>query len=283
VPNQEQEWVARREFDLPDPEAESGRTTFVRGEPVPNDLVDENPQTKDWDLVVLSNSDEGIKAYDQFERLQEAEEEREETPQERQAREDAELHPDDYVESIIGETEEVHSTEENPDLSPEEEAEVLAELHSDDYIADILGDREEPEAADPDDSVDFTYDDEGNVVRRGSLESGEIEAERNEDLHADLDLGDRVDEREEIEEVYGPGGAPTVLTHPPSESLGIPPGDQRLTQSPIPADSPEDVDATDGARLKAEELGVDLTQVEGSGNEGRVTQRDVERHASRQE
>jgi ATP-dependent Clp protease ATP-binding subunit ClpC len=44
----------------------------------------------------------------------------------------------------------------------------------------------------------------------------------------------------------------------------------------------EQPDATDAARQKAEVLGVDLSRVEGSGAEGRITVKDVERTAQRQ-
>ncbi len=38
-------------------------------------------------------------------------------------------------------------------------------------------------------------------------------------------------------------------------------------------------DATEGARERAEELGVDLHEVEGTGRDGRITKSDVETHA----
>ena len=46
------------------------------------------------------------------------------------------------------------------------------------------------------------------------------------------------------------------------------------------ADDDDGIDATDGARSKADELGVDLSEVDGTGSNGRITQDDVERHAS---
>ena len=39
------------------------------------------------------------------------------------------------------------------------------------------------------------------------------------------------------------------------------------------------IDATDGAREQARELGVDLSQVSGTGAEGRIQAYDVQRHA----
>jgi pyruvate/2-oxoglutarate dehydrogenase complex dihydrolipoamide acyltransferase (E2) component len=42
----------------------------------------------------------------------------------------------------------------------------------------------------------------------------------------------------------------------------------------------EEPDATEAARKRAEELGVDLSQVEGSGAGGRITIRDVQRAAN---
>lgn len=50
------------------------------------------------------------------------------------------------------------------------------------------------------------------------------------------------------------------------------------------ADTPETdaetIDATDGARKAAAELGIDLAEIEGTGAEGRVTKADVEHAAS---
>ena len=43
----------------------------------------------------------------------------------------------------------------------------------------------------------------------------------------------------------------------------------------------EDIEATDAARSKAEDLGVDLAQVEGTGSGGRIIARDVQQFANR--
>jgi pyruvate/2-oxoglutarate dehydrogenase complex dihydrolipoamide acyltransferase (E2) component len=46
-------------------------------------------------------------------------------------------------------------------------------------------------------------------------------------------------------------------------------------------ESSEETEATEAARSKAEELGVDLNQVEGTGSGGRIVVRDVRKAASR--
>jgi pyruvate/2-oxoglutarate dehydrogenase complex dihydrolipoamide acyltransferase (E2) component len=54
----------------------------------------------------------------------------------------------------------------------------------------------------------------------------------------------------------------------------------RQVQEVAGGSSQEEPDATQAARQKAEELGVDLSQVEGSGTGGRITIRDVQRAAN---
>jgi pyruvate/2-oxoglutarate dehydrogenase complex dihydrolipoamide acyltransferase (E2) component len=48
---------------------------------------------------------------------------------------------------------------------------------------------------------------------------------------------------------------------------------------PEAADEPADREATDAARRKAEKLGVDLSRVEGTGADGRILVRDVQKAA----
>jgi pyruvate/2-oxoglutarate dehydrogenase complex dihydrolipoamide acyltransferase (E2) component len=67
------------------------------------------------------------------------------------------------------------------------------------------------------------------------------------------------------QEEEGGGEGEEVVEQPAERSLGQPGGD------------PE---ATDAAKRKAEELGVDLWQVQGSGAEGRITVTDVRRAAA---
>lgn len=46
--------------------------------------------------------------------------------------------------------------------------------------------------------------------------------------------------------------------------------------APVAPEAPDEVDATAGAVEAAEELGVELSEVKGSGKSGRVTKADVE-------
>ena len=57
------------------------------------------------------------------------------------------------------------------------------------------------------------------------------------------------------------------------------PAEERTTQAPEATDEADEVEATDAAERRAEELDVDLTEVEGSGAEGRVLVEDVEEAA----
>lgn len=81
----------------------------------------------------------------------------------------------------------------------------------------------------------------------------------------------------EISEDYGAGydgtlkGAATVTSAPTA------------SQTTTETEEGEEVDATDGARELADAEGVDLSQVEGTGTDGRVTKGDVETYLSAQE
>lgn len=55
-------------------------------------------------------------------------------------------------------------------------------------------------------------------------------------------------------------------------------GQEKETQEPE-EESADEIEATDAARSKAEDLGVDLTQVEGTGSGGRIIARDVQKAA----
>ena len=65
--------------------------------------------------------------------------------------------------------------------------------------------------------------------------------------------------------------------------LQIPPGTEETTEeveessqrSGGQQDTDEEPNATEAAKQKAEELGVDMSQIEGSGAEGRITVKDV--------
>jgi pyruvate/2-oxoglutarate dehydrogenase complex dihydrolipoamide acyltransferase (E2) component len=63
--------------------------------------------------------------------------------------------------------------------------------------------------------------------------------------------------------------------------LAIPKPEEQVTEETVEQTSQsgggaqEQPDATEAARQKAEELGVDLSQIEGSGAQGRITVKDV--------
>ena len=75
-------------------------------------------------------------------------------------------------------------------------------------------------------------------------------------------------------------GTRATLTASEAQALGAPAMEAEAAAD-APAEAPEaeasdEVDATPAAEAKAEELGVDLASVEGSGADGRVTVADVE-------
>ncbi|CAN5670573.1 hypothetical protein BH24ACT20_BH24ACT20_06160 [soil metagenome] len=61
------------------------------------------------------------------------------------------------------------------------------------------------------------------------------------------------------------------------------PAEQASPKSEPAAEAPEDVEATEAAERKAEELDVDLTEVEGTGAEGRIVVGDVEEAGEEEE
>ena len=60
------------------------------------------------------------------------------------------------------------------------------------------------------------------------------------------------------------------------------PGAKTGEEANVPADSTPgtDAEATDEARELAAERGLDLSEIEGSGKDGRVTKKDVEAHSA---
>lgn len=62
---------------------------------------------------------------------------------------------------------------------------------------------------------------------------------------------------------YFPENAPSVLPGPDEDDV-------------VSTDSAEEIDATDRAQELADELDVDLAQVEGTGQDGRIMAEDVE-------
>lgn len=97
---------------------------------------------------------------------------------------------------------------------------------------------------------------------KSSLEQSQEEAAaQGQNIDDDPKPGDEVDapSDDEVEESYGEGD--------------VVPGTREA----------HDVSATPAAKAKAEELGVDLTQVNGTGNGGKITSADVERASQNQD
>ena len=57
---------------------------------------------------------------------------------------------------------------------------------------------------------------------------------------------------------------------------------QAAGQAQDAAEQAQDLNITDAAKQKADEMGVDLSQVEGTGAEGRITVKDVTSAASQE-
>lgn len=277
-PNQEQAWVARVQFDTP---FGGERRYFVRGEPMPEGLADD-PEVnfanlKSYNLIVLSNSDEGIKAYEEYERVLAA---TAETPpsiaaQEEQAVRD--LHTEEYIEAIIGSRdaplEDPPSEAGGPDLPPADEAYVLSRLHDQGLVLANLGEQGDlehlPEGERP------TPEEEAEILANAEAEAAPARVGEKE-----------VEENAQVEELHGPGAAashlpPTVTT--PSVATPVYPGDGRTAQAPAEGETASGVDPTEGAVKAAESLGVDLADVVGSGAGGRIVARDVQQYATRRE
>ena len=96
----------------------------------------------------------------------------------------------------------------------------------------------------------------------GTIDSALSALEQNPGL---MDAPGETEERKEIE---GPAGSPAV----PARGAAEGPEDG-------PGGGNGEVEATDAARRKAEELGVDLSSIEGSGQRGRILLRDVQKAA----
>jgi pyruvate/2-oxoglutarate dehydrogenase complex dihydrolipoamide acyltransferase (E2) component len=88
-----------------------------------------------------------------------------------------------------------------------------------------------------------------------------------EDYGADVARGDQ------------PG--PEMGTLPPSEQGGTAAAEVEAGTADTSGNG--DVNATDGAKEYANEHGIDLSQVQGSGDEGRISKADVEQHVAQQE
>src|ERR687894_207984 len=93
--------------------------------------------------------------------------------------------------------------------------------------------------------------------------------------------GDPVETRVKVERAPDPEPAPKPQARrkPAAEAAPAHPAESEAEPEATDSDEQGKVDATDAAERKAEELGVDLSAVEGTGQEGRITVGDVEKAA----
>jgi 2-oxoglutarate dehydrogenase E2 component (dihydrolipoamide succinyltransferase) len=92
----------------------------------------------------------------------------------------------------------------------------------------------------------------------------------------DVKVGEVLGIIEEAASAGGPARAPAVVEEPPA----APPAEERPATPPGAAPAAKTTRATPAARKAAEEHEVDLAQVRGSGDAGRVMRRDVEQAAA---
>ena len=235
---------------------------YSLGEPVPVADIPNGQNLVKWKMVALDNSPEGIKATQRAEAREAAAAEETETPAERDSRILRELEEEaapermgDYGE----ETEEPPEGQRGADLTTEEEREVLAELHADAPEADPTRPLT-PEIDEPA-SPERTPEEEADELRE--LEEAAAE--------------ERMGEQEEPDHVMPPG--PHDPGQPANTSIAMPlPSEIDAAMGRAKLATPEP-DATEAAREKAEELGVDLRTVTGTGENGRILVGDVEKAA----
>lgn len=109
--------------------------------------------------------------------------------------------------------------------------------------------------------IDYEEQPEGQLteIREGLVARGDVEL------------------AEELAPEGEESGEPVSPNEPLYESGAL--SDPREVDDSESAESADEVDATDGAREAASELGVDLSSVSGSGKDGRITKADVEKAA----
>jgi pyruvate/2-oxoglutarate dehydrogenase complex dihydrolipoamide acyltransferase (E2) component len=139
--------------------------------------------------------------------------------------------------------------------------------------------------------VQRTVDETGNIIETTLDENGELLDEDITGNLTDLPAAEGFEEyvneagstvrtvQDEsgtlIELQLGEDGSILDLQIPPSTEETTEEIEESSQQSGGQQDTEEGPDATEAAKQKAEELGVDMSQIEGSGAEGRITVKDV--------
>jgi pyruvate/2-oxoglutarate dehydrogenase complex dihydrolipoamide acyltransferase (E2) component len=121
--------------------------------------------------------------------------------------------------------------------------------------------------------------------RRLALEELERQHMREQQERLAVIRGIRGERRRALEELQRQrSGSEERLKEKPAQEEEGGEGEEEVVEQPAersPGQTRGDPEATDAAKRKAEELGVDLWQVEGSGTDGRITVTDVRSAASR--
>jgi hypothetical protein len=258
------------------------------------DSITNNQILKDTGAVVLSNSDEGQAAIEDYERSQS-----EESQAQMERDLEATLAPNSnpMQEHTEEELEAIRNQDKNEPFIPEqsgEQVEVGATETENEYEQpfvpeQVAEDPDEPGATDDrgDDPAAYPADSEKGqeMVDPGGSQPPENVARSRHHQHAELgasseELAEKDAEQEEAAQQAAESGS------------GQPQSQEAARQNePLADNEPADAEAdnegqtstagggaTAGAKKLADEEGVDLTQVEGSGPGGKVTKSDVEKH-----
>lgn len=293
----EQDYVASGAF-------RADGVNYVRGQEVPLDSIHNAQILKDTGAVVLSNSDEGQAAIADYERLQSEESQRQmerdleatlapnSNPMQEHNEEELEairnLNKDEpFIPSQeggvtadqVGETEE--EDEAKQPFVPIQEGDVeYTEGDVDDRGDDpraypaqtVEGEQEmvDPGGAQPPENLSRSRFHQHAELGASSEELAEKDAEQEEAARlAAEEQGEQASSQEDARQNEGlADNEPT----PEEREQGVRAG------GGAGGGSNGDVEATDGAKKLAEEEDVDLSQVEGTGQGGKITKQDVENH-----
>lgn len=211
---------------------------YVIGDPVPVADIPNGQNLVRFNYVDLENSERGIRAVKTREEIDRKNSERRALTARERDREVLRRLEEEAAPARMGDygEETADPPKRGPDLPPPMEASELARLHANSPGADPAV---LPEA-----------------------ERRLVEAAENAAALAGLGVG--------ATDPIGPAPSPN-----PAEGSGETPPPPEIPEDQVPADESE-VDATDEARAKAEELGVDLRTVKGTGQNGRIKVGDVE-------